>query len=100
MKTNLYYIQVTDTYAGEANYSWVTHHIIKAKSMRGAVQRFGRMSGMSWHCVGDYGGDYGDSKRYDSRSGTTCYFITGICDAYELGNLLQMNLETNEAEEC
>ena len=99
MATNLYYIEVTDTYGGEANFSWVTRHIIKAKSMRGAVQRFGRMSGMSWHCVGDYGGDYVE-MRYDSRSGATCYFITGIYDADELGNLLRMNLETNEAGEC
>lgn len=96
MTTNLYYIEVTDTYGGEANYSWVTRHIIKAKSMRGAVQRFGRMSGMSWHCVGDYG----DSKRFDSRSGATCYFINGIYNVDELDDLLQMNLETNEAGEC
>ena len=95
MTTNLYYIEVTDTYGGEANYAWVTRHIIKAKSMRGAVQRFSRMSGMSWHCVGDYG----DQMRYDSKSGATCYFINGI-DADELSNLRQMNLETNEAGEC
>ena len=95
MTINLYYIEVTDTYGGEANYSWVTRHIIKAKSMRGAVQRFGRMSGMSWHCVDAYC----EPKRYNSRSGATCYFINGI-DADELGDLLQMNLETNEAEEA
>ena len=96
MATNLYYIAVTDTYGGEANYSWITRHIIKAKSMRGAVQRFSRMSGMSWHCVDDMG----DSKRFDSRSGATCYFINGIDDADELGFLLRMNFETNEAGEC
>ena len=92
MTTNLYYIEVTDTFGGEANYSWVTRHIIKAKSMRGAVQRFSRMSGMSWHCVYDLG----DSKRYDSKSGATCYFIEEI-DA--LDDYLTHNLETNEAEE-
>lgn len=96
MATNLYYIEVTDTYGGEANYSWVTRHIIKAKSMRGAVQRFSRISGMSWHCVDAYC----EPKRFDSRSGATCYFINGIYNVDELDDLLQMNLETNEAGEC
>lgn len=67
----LFYIEVTDTFGGDANYSWVTRHVIRAKTLKGAVQRFSRLSGMSWHCVDDYG----DSKRYDSASGATCYFI-------------------------
>lgn len=66
-----YYIEVTDTFSGEANYSWVTRHIINANSMLGAVQRFSRMSSMSWHCTSDFG----DQRRYDSNSSTTCYFI-------------------------
>lgn len=68
---NTYYIEVTDTFSGEANYSWITRHAIKANTMRGAINRFSRMSGMNWHCVGDYS----DSKRYDSESGATCFFI-------------------------
>lgn len=66
-----FYIEVTDTFGGDANYSWVTRHVIRAKTLKGAVQRFSRLSRMSWHCVDDYG----DSKRYDSASGATCYFI-------------------------
>ena len=63
----LYYIEVTDTFGGDANYSWVTRHIIKAKTHRGAVNRFSRLSDMSWHGVG--------CDRYDSKSGATCFFI-------------------------
>jgi len=48
----LYFVEITDTFGGEANYSWVTRH---------------RRSGMSWHSVG--------SERYDSESGATCAFI-------------------------
>ena len=66
MKT-LYFIEVTDTYGGEANYSWVTRHVIKAKSLRGAVNALSRRSGISWHSVG--------CDRYDSKSGATCAFI-------------------------
>ena len=68
---NLYLIEVTDTYGGDANYSWVTRHLIRASSLRGAVNRFSRLSGMSWKCVDDFG----DSRRYDSKSGATCFFI-------------------------
>lgn len=66
-----FYIEVTDVYGGEDNYSWATRHIIKAKTMRGAVNRFSRMSGISWRCVGGHDGQ----RRYDSRSGATCFFI-------------------------
>lgn len=64
----LFYIEVTDTFGDEANYSWVTRHIIKAKSLKGAVNRFSRISGIKWHAVG--------CDRYDSESGATCYFIS------------------------
>lgn len=67
----LFYIEVTDTFAGEANYSWVTRHLIRANTERGAINRFARLSGLSWHCTGDMG----YAKRYDSASGATCYFI-------------------------
>ena len=66
MKT-LYYIEVTDTFGGEANYSWVTRHVIKAKSLKGAANALSRRSGISWHGVG--------LNRYDSKSGATCAFI-------------------------
>ena len=66
MKT-LYFIEVTDTFGGEANYAWVIRHVIKAKSLRGAVNAFSRSYGISWHSVGD--------NRYDSKSGSTCFFI-------------------------
>lgn len=68
---NTYKIEITDTFGGEANYSWVTRHEIKAKSMLGAVQKLSRLSGLNWRKVGDYG----DIRRYDSTSGATCAFI-------------------------
>jgi len=67
MKKNLYYIEITDTFGGEANYSWVTRHILRAKSPRGAINRLSRLSGIYWHSVG--------CERYDSQSGATCCFV-------------------------
>lgn len=68
---NTYEIEVTDTFGGDANYSWVTRHTVKATTMRGAVNKFSRMSGGRWRCVMNTG----DYRRYDSASGATCYFI-------------------------
>lgn len=64
---HFYFIEVTDTFGGDANYSWATRHLIKGKTARGAVNRFSRLSGMSWRNMG--------FDRYDSKSGATCFFI-------------------------
>ena len=67
---NLYFIEITDTFGGEANYSWVTRHVIRAKSELGAINALSRRSGMNWRF---------DGIRYLSKSGATCAFI----DMYE-----------------
>ena len=61
-------VEVTDTFGGEANYSWVTRHKITASSARGALVKLNRDSGFGFRI------NWGD--RYDSRSGLTCAFIT------------------------
>ena len=63
----LFYIEVTDQYGGEANYSWTTRHVIKASTKRGAISKFSRLSGMRWK------NEF--SEKYVSKSGATCYFI-------------------------
>ena len=63
----LFFVEITDTFGGEANYSWVTRHIIRAKSERGCINALSRRSGINWHNVG--------CERYDSKSGATCAFI-------------------------
>jgi hypothetical protein len=75
----LFYIEVTDVYGGEANFSWVTRFIIRGKSLRGAVNRFSRMSNISWHSVGN--------GRYDSKTGATCFFIEEYDPAVPVGYL-------------
>lgn len=66
-----FYVEITDTFGGEANYSWVTRHKVSAKSTLGAIQKISRDSGLNWRKVSDYG----DSIRYDSKSGATFLFI-------------------------
>lgn len=66
-----FFVEVTDTFGGEANYSWVTRHKIKASTIRGAVIRLNRDSGLGFRKAIDMG----DTVRYDSHSGATCAFI-------------------------
>lgn len=66
-----FFVEVTDTFGGEANYSWVTRHKVKAATIRGAVIRLNRDSGLGFHKVIDMG----DTVRYDSHTGDTCAFI-------------------------
>lgn len=66
-----FFVEVTDTFGGDANYSWVTRHKIKAKTIRGAIVRLNRDSGLGFHKTLDCG----DMVRYDSKSGATCAFI-------------------------
>lgn len=67
----LFYVEITDTFGGEANYSWVTRHVIRASTIRGAISKLSKRSGIYWHCVDNYC----DKARYDSKSGATCCFI-------------------------
>ena len=71
---NLYYIELTDTFGGEANYSWVTRHVIRASTVRGAITKLAKRSGLHFKCVSNYG----DCLRYDSRSGATCAFVSAF----------------------
>ena len=66
-----FFVEITDTFGGEANYSWVTRHKVKASTIRGAVVRINRDSGLGFRKTHDMG----DSTRYDSHSGATCAFI-------------------------
>ena len=85
MKTQTFFVELTDTYGGEANYSWAKRLKVTATSMRGAVQKVSRETGINWRCAGDFG----DQKRYDSKSGCTCFFIESFDDDAH-GNMSNM----------
>lgn len=74
-----YNVELTDTFCGEANYSWVRRFSVKARTMRGAVIKANREIGGDYRKV-DENSDY---RRYDSCSGCTCYFIEQVEDACE-----------------
>lgn len=72
MTKQFFYVEITDTYGGEANYSWATRHKVRATTPRGAMRRIGAESGLSWHKTMDFD----DMQRWDSRSGATCAFVS------------------------
>lgn len=85
MKT-LFFIEITDVHCGEANYSWVTRHVIRAKSERGAICALSRRSGINWRF---------DGMRYNSKSGATCAFI----DIYDIEQHGAYRFETDDSRE-
>ena len=65
-------IEVTDTYGGEANYSWVRRYTYTAKSFLGAINKLAREYGAGW--AKDY--DTGDMARYNLTGSCVCAFVT------------------------
>jgi hypothetical protein len=59
---NTYRIEVTDTFGGEANYSWARRYTCRAKSELGAINWLARNYGAGWR------------KEYEGR-----YRMKGAC---------------------
>jgi hypothetical protein len=75
---NLYFVEVTDVYGGEANYSWVTRHAIYAKSERGVAHKMARRTGLKWRY---------DGIKYVSKSGATCFFVEDFGELHDMYRL-------------
>ena len=66
-----YFVEMTDTYGGESNYSWVKRFLVKAVSMRGAISKVTRETG--YHARLDY--ETPNIARYNATSASICYFV-------------------------
>lgn len=67
-----YFVEVTDTYGGDANYSWVRRYKVRASSIRGAIGKVSRDYGASFRA--DY--NDGTDARYDARGMGVCAFVS------------------------
>ena len=67
----LFFVEMTDTFGGEANYCWVNRFLVKAKSKLGAIRKVTTETG--YYARKDY--DAGDIARYNSKDACICYFI-------------------------
>ncbi len=79
IEKHTYAIEVTDTFGGEANYSWVRRYRYKAKSKLGAMQMLAREHGGGWRI--DF--DCGDTARYNMPGVCICAFVIYVDSSLE-----------------
>lgn len=77
---SIFFVEVTDTYAGDANYCWVHRFKVHATTFRGAIRKVSREMGLpsarkTW--------DYMDMVRYDFKGAAICAFVTDYEDQAE-----------------
>lgn len=72
---NLWYVEMTDTYGGEANYSWVNRFMVHASTMRGAISKVTKETG--YYARKAY--DTGEDARYNVQGASICYFVSQSC---------------------
>ena len=65
-----FFVEMTDTFGGEPNYSWVNRFIVSASSERGAIGKVTRKTGYRARSVG--------RGRYDVPRCAICYFVEWV----------------------
>lgn len=51
-KLNNFFFEMTDTFGGDLNYCWIHRFKIKAKSLRGALQKLSKETGFNFRYDG------------------------------------------------
>lgn len=82
-----WFIEVTDTFAGEANYCWVKRFRVKASTMQGAMSVLSRHYGFNWRY------HYGDCMfaRYNAKRACICAFIEALNEYNNNGEALNFD---------
>ena len=78
---NIYFVEVTDTFGGEANYSWVKRFKVHANTERGAMRKVARNMGFGGGTSRDW--DTGDIARWVWKRACVCAFVQGYEDQAE-----------------
>lgn len=79
MTQSIFFVEMTDTYGGEANYCWVKRFKVHASSFRGAIAKVSRETGYNFKKESDYG----DMARYNALQACICAFVSGYEDETE-----------------
>lgn len=77
---SIFFVEVTDTYAGEANYCWVNRFKVHATTFRGAMRKVSKEMGLTSARIN---GNYGDMARYDFKDAAICAFVMSYEDQAE-----------------
>ncbi len=67
---NQFFVEMTDTYGGEANYSWVNRFLVTASSELGAIRKVTTRTGYRARSVG--------CDRYNVPGACICYFVEWV----------------------
>ena len=78
---NIYYVEVTDTYGGESNYSWCVRFKVHASTMRGAMRKVEQRSPYAGGVSKTW--DDGTVQRWDWREAAVCAFVEDYVDQAE-----------------
>ena len=78
---NIFFEEVTDTFSGEANYSWVHRFKVHANTERGAMRKVERRLPYAGGVRKDW--DTGDMSRWSWRKACVCAFVQGYDDQAE-----------------
>jgi hypothetical protein len=84
---NIYFVEVTDTFGDEANYSWVQRFKVHANTERGAMRKVQRFmpyaGGVKKAC------SFGDMDRWNWNKACVCAFVEGYIDQAEYVSRVQ-----------
>lgn len=72
--TRSYFVEHTDTFAGEANYCWVHRFKVSARDMRHALTKVKKE--LWYRCPRTKVSDYGDQLRADVVGSPECLFVS------------------------
>lgn len=75
----LFFVEVTDTYGEDANYSWVKRYKVSASSELGAIRKVSAETGLNFRKEWDNG----DLVRYDAKHCAVCAFLSAYEDQAE-----------------
>ena len=67
-----YFVEMTDTFGDDANYSWVNRFLVTASTMRGSVRKVSKETG--YPAKMDY--STGSMCRYNVPGACVCYFVS------------------------
>lgn len=76
---SLFFVEVTDTYGEDANYSWVKRYKVNASSELGAIRKVSAETGLNFRKEWDDG----ITVRYDAKQCAVCAFLSPYEDQAE-----------------
>ena len=77
----IFFVEVTDTFGGEANYTWVHRFKVHASTERGAMRKIERRLPYAGGVKKDW--DTGDMERWVWRKACVCAFVEPYTDQAE-----------------